>query len=233
MAAPLILVCAAILAWAILPAQWAVWFSVAVAAWIAAHRAGCDKIGALVWCLAAGLCLGPLCTIVSGGTSEEFARRPPVGLVGVPLVVAAMLRFLWARRKAARGPNAAMIVVAVFTLVVPATVGSTIARTREYHADYQQTTDVIVGLHRLAAEVEAFRTAHGRLPKDEAEFVAWRGRPLPELGRYGRASYTLVGEKYELYSAVQQFWGHAWDLFGYDVLFYGPRSTQRIEVQLF
>jgi hypothetical protein len=232
-AAPLILVCAAILAWTILPTQWAVWFSVAVAAWIAAYRMGCDKIGALLWCLAAGLCLWPLCIVMSGGTSEELARQPPVGLIGVPLVIAAVLRFLWARQTSARGPNAAMIVVAVFTLVIPAMVGSMISRTRQYHADYQQTTEVLVGLHRLAAEVEAFRATRGRLPKDEAEFVAWRGRPMPDPGRYGRASYSLVGDEYMLHSAVQQFWEHGWDFFGYDVYSRGPRSRERIEVEIF
>ena len=206
----------------------------AVAAWIAAYRLGCDKAGALVWCLAAGLASGPLYVVITSGTSDDFLRQRHFGLVVLLLLLAAALRFLWARRKAVRGPNTAAIVVAVFTLIIPAMVGSMISRTREDRADYQQATEVFVGLHRLAAEVETLRAARGRLPKDEAEFVAWRCGALPRLGRYSAVHYDKEeGDNYLLSSSLQHFWGRGWDMFGYDVLSRGPRSRERIQVELF
>jgi hypothetical protein len=233
---PLLLAGIAALAWAIYPGQWAACLTVIATAWIAAYRLGCDRIGVLLWCLAAGLASSPLCIVITRGTSDDFARLKPFTAAAFLLLIATGVRFFWVLRKTAvaRGANAAMIVVALFTLIVPAIVGSMISRTREYEEEYQETTLMLLGIHQVGSDVDSFRTAQGRLPKDEAEVAAWRGSPMPSWGRHGAVHYQAYGGgQYRLDTLVSHFWGRGWDIFGYIVSSSGPQSAMPLHVELF
>jgi hypothetical protein len=236
-AIPVLLVCVTVLAWAVHPGQAAAWIAAVAVAWLAAYRMGCDKIGAILWAMTAGLVSWPLCIVATHGTSEHLLRPGPFRVYLAPvLLLAALLRFLWAGRKtaSANGSNAAMVVVTVFTLIIPATVVSMISSVRQDHSDYQETTQMLVGLHRVAADVESFRNVRGTLPKDEAELVAWRGCAMPSWGPYGKIHYQMEDKDgYCLQSGTQHFWGRGWDLFGYVVTSRGPRAAERIHVELF
>jgi hypothetical protein len=234
---PLLLIGIAALVWAVYPGHCAAWLTASAAGWIAAFLLGCDKIGTLLWCLGAALTSGPLCIVITHGTSDDIAREKLVAIAGFLLLIVAAFRFLLrASRKtaAARGPNAAMVVVTVFTLIIPVVIGAMISRVRGYEEEYQETTQMLIAIDRVGADVEAFRVARGKLPADEGELVAWRGAPMPTWGRHGAVRYHLASNNtYYLESMANSFWGRGWDIFGYIVTSGGPKSNTPIHVELF
>jgi len=104
----------------------------------------------------------------------------------------------------------------------------------------QETRKLISTLHGLTAEIETLRSQMGRLPRDEAELVALRGRPMPpsHFG-HGLISYQrdagrdgLDGD-YHLECMASHFWGCHWDIFGWIILYYGPNASRRFHVEPF
>jgi hypothetical protein len=233
---PLLLAGFAALAWAIYPGQWVAWTTAIASGWIAAYRLGCDKIGTLLWCVAAGLASGPICIVVTHSTFDNLSRESPIAVTALPLLIVAGLRFLWAARKTtlARGPNAAMVVVSVFTLIIPASVAATISRVRDCDSEYQETTQMLLGLHQVASDIDAFRKARGRVPNDEDELVAWRGSPMPSWSKYGNVRLMLLQNGgYQLDSNTHGFWGYANDWAPYIVVYSHSQSFECIHIDPF
>jgi hypothetical protein len=86
----------------------------------------------------------------------------------------------------------------------------------------------------LGNEVESFLSQNGRLPNDEAELVAFRGKPMPPFhDKYCYRYKRTNGDEYSIECTMSDAWGKHWDLFGYIILYYGPKSPERIHAMLF
>jgi hypothetical protein len=121
--------------------------------------------------------------------------------------------------------------IVFFTVIIPAVSVYTIWDKRAGAEAVQETRQLILTLHRLSAEIEAIRAQMGRLPKDEAELVALRGKPMPTYYRDSRVSYLRDDRNgYRLDCCVSYLWGHGW---GWIVCFYGPEAVQRLHAVLF
>jgi hypothetical protein len=124
--------------------------------------------------------------------------------------------------------------IVFFSVLVTAMSAHAIHSRREMAGAVQETRQLLLTLHRLSAEIEAIRAKTGRLPKDEAELVTLRGKPMPPYYRqYQVRYYRNEMGGYSMHCSAPDFWGEHWDLFGWIILFYGPNSTQRLEVDLF
>jgi hypothetical protein len=102
---------------------------------------------------------------------------------------------------------------------------------REGPEAIQETRQLIVKLHRLSAEIEAIRAKTGRLPKDETELVALRGKLLPPCSdNYPPSYYRDDRGGYSLNGYVTYFWGRGW---GCVFCYYGSDAAQRLHVESF
>ena len=89
----------------------------------------------------------------------------------------------------------------------------------------QETRHKILVLHCLAGDIEAIRARLGRVPNDEAELVALRGKPMPHDVVYlnrGKSNFML-------FVWIPQAWGCR-DPFGLGLLFYGPNRVPRLQL---
>jgi hypothetical protein len=135
--------------------------------------------------------------------------------------------------------NCAGCMIVLFALVVYWVSGGTMRSYRVGPEAVQQTRQLILMLHRLTADIEAIRVRLGRLPNDEAELVALRGKPMPPYYQDYRVRYMRNYREgypradYFLECGASQFWGHHWDLFPWIFLFHGPNDVQRLQAVAF
>ncbi len=217
------------------------WLVIGTVGWIL-HRFGrATVIGIVLWAAAGVLMSASLWASPSLG--DPWVRilhfLPAAGLA---LTLPAGLVFLVASvrdRKRCAG-NCAGCMVVLFSIIVPAVSACTIHRHRARCEAVQETRQLILMLHQVAGEIEAIRAQTGQLPKDEAELVALRGKPLPAYYREYRTKYYRTDSEgapgrdgYYLDCTARDFWGEHQDLFGWILFFHGPHAVQRLDVDLF
>lgn len=71
-------------------------------------------------------------------------------------------------------------------------------------------------IEAFAADVQSLKEKHGRLPKDEAELVAWLGKPLPLSAWKRTLEYRLLPENPEHFRIVTVSGYPYWLVFQYD-----------------
>jgi hypothetical protein len=201
---------------------------------------GANAWGTLLWGLAAAVLSAGFWTPAS---LHEFLFPSSMAFTtgGVLLSLPAGIIFLVASIKSQSrcAGNCAGFMMVVFTLAIYWTSGSTMRTYRSGPEAVQETRQLISILHRLAADIEKFRSERGRLPRDEAELIALRNKPMPRYYQDYRIGYSQQGSHdgsdgdYYLECGASQFWGHHWDIFPWIFLFYGPHATQRLQVILF
>ncbi len=131
------------------------------------------------------------------------------------------------------GRHCAACIFALSWLIIS---GSCVSKARghtQYLEDVEHTTETLVTLHCLAADIETIRARLGRLPTQQ-ELETLRGAPLPAYWKDYRIEYQRLDEEhYHLACSMQSFWGHGWDLFGWRVFYRGPHAPRRIQIILF
>jgi hypothetical protein len=159
------------------------------------------------------------------------------GWLGLVCVAASVLAFLVAavKRRKGQAANCGGCVLALFTLIIPATAANTIHRSLWRQDDIQETTRTLVTVHKLAQDIDSIRARLGRLPKDERELVRLRGKPMPLFGsgHHPISYYRVSDSDYLLNFSFRSFWGYHWDLLGYVASYHGPNVTPRLFVDLF
>jgi hypothetical protein len=189
--------------------------------------AGANVPGVLLWIVAAAM------LSVAVWATSHGAFFPPeilLALGGFLLSLPAGAVFLVAsiknrRRCAASCAGCTLVLSTVLIFWFPGETLHTYRDRREADQDARQT---ILMLHRLAADIDAIRARLGRVPNDDAELVALRGKPMPPDFLYvnqGDQSYVLTG-------FVCQLWGRG-DIFGWSVNYHGPNAVPRIRVSGF
>jgi hypothetical protein len=135
--------------------------------------------------------------------------------------------------QARRGRHCAACIIVLSSLIIP---GSYVSKTAMHARDleeFEHTTETLITLHRLAAEIETIRAHSGRLPTGE-ELETLRGAPLPVFWKDYRIQYERHDEEhYELSCTMQSFWGYGWDIWGWIVCYHGRDAPRRIQVILF
>ena len=214
-------------------APWAASYVMAAAiGWILYRLARANASGIALWCLAV-VAVGTTCGVLPG--SEADGLMALCSLTGVILLLASATAFLAAALKDRihRGGNCAGCNLALFTLIAWVA-GYAGINSRVRHQDaVQRTTETIIELHKLAAEVESIRARLGRLPNDEMELVALRQKPMPTFYRNFQIGYRLDRDRYYLTCSLSDFWDCHWDLFGWIVSYYGPNAPRRMQIILF
>ena len=125
-------------------------------------------------------------------------------------------------------------VLAFSTLVICCTAVAAFRGHLSYLKEVRETTQILIELHKMGNEVEKIKLQLGRLPNNEEEFVRLRGKPMPTNGQFKTIDYyKLDSDHYQLGSDLRSFWGRDRDLFGYILSYYGPKSTRRLEADLF
>jgi hypothetical protein len=158
-------------------------------------------------------------------------RGVAVGAVGFLLSLPAGIVFLVTSLKnpSRCGGNCAGCMIVLFTFVIYCTAGSAMRTHRLGPQVVQETRQLLLTLHRLSADIEAIRAKTGQLPKDEAEVVAQRGKPMPPFYHNYCVRYLRVGGSYRLDCSASHFWGRSWDFFPWIFCYYGPDSTKRLQ----
>jgi hypothetical protein len=216
----------------------AAWIVVGVFAWIFVSLLGMSKWGVGLWALMSmGLCALSPAALLPGG--ECPPARQYLALATTVLAMSSMAAFLlaagFARRANTRpGKHFAGITLVIITGIFSAIVASNFRDRLRGQEAIERTTHMLIDLHRLGNDVESFRTQYSRLPSDEKELVAFRGKPMPPFHDKFCYSYQRAGgDEYYIECTMSDAWGGHWDLFGYIVAYYGPRSPGRIHTTLF
>jgi hypothetical protein len=113
----------------------------------------------------------------------------------------------------------------LFTVLIYCLPGGTLKTYRHRREATQETRQTILVLHCLAGDIEAIGTRLGRVPNDEAELVALRGKPMPHHVAYvnqGKSNFVLT-------VWIPQAWGWR-DMFGWGLDFYGPNDVPRLQI---
>jgi hypothetical protein len=158
-------------------------------------------------------------------------RGVVLGAGGFLLSLPAGIVFLFAsvKNRSRCAGNCAGSMIVLFTFVVYCTAGSAMRTHRVGPEFVQETRQLLLTLHRLSAEIEAIRARTGRLPKDEAELVVLRGKPMPPFYHDYCVHYSREGDSYRLDCSASHFWGRSWDFFPWIFCYYGPDSPQRLQ----
>ncbi len=194
-----------------------------------------DGLGVGLWCLAAAaMNVG----FAAAMQAETFGLLAISGLATIPLFAASAVVFLLAavKRRSGRAANCAGCVLVACTLIVPLTAVWTVRGCLSGQEAAQRTTENLIALHQLGTEVESFRTRLGRLPKDEAELVALRGKLMPFYRTSYSSSHPIRYTRRDqgefcLECDFSDFWGSAADFWIFS--YYGPNSTQRLHAESF
>jgi hypothetical protein len=191
--------------------------------WILLYRfAHLGELGLAFWC--AGVTGISLAVALSKSVGEF-----PSGILSVfsvLLIPAAAIAFLVAASKSPPGrvANCAGCVIAIFTLVLPLAASHVMSSRLGGIPERQRVNRTLILLHQLGADVEVFRNRHGRFPKDEAELVSFRGKPMPVYRGDSRVTYCLHADgSYELHCMI----------YDWIIQYYGPHSPQRIHAEFF
>ena len=153
-------------------------------------------------------------------------------LAGIMYLLGGLVFFIASLRNRTRcAGNCAGFMIVFFSIVISAMSACT---QRDYRAGpqaIQETRELILTLHRLSAEIDAARAKTGRLPKDEAELVTLRGKPLPTHSSNYHVRYLQDNDGgYYLEGYVTYLWGGGW---GWVYCFYGSDAAQRLHVESF
>lgn len=223
------------------------------AAWLLAARAALPWVSAYVLALAVAGVLHRLARLSEAGVvlwalsvlafstghwaatvGGELGRIAELCLLSALILwVASCIAFLVAAAKdqARRAGNCAGFNLALFSLIAWFVVGNSIHGPILRQREVQQTTEELIELHKLAAEVESIRKRNGLLPKDEKEFAAKSSASMNSTGQDRRSGYVRYDEnRYRLLGSLGHFWGRHHDLFGWIVYHYGPNSPRRMRV---
>jgi hypothetical protein len=206
------------------------------------HRFGrVSPLGIVLWMIAAAMLSTWWCVPTSLGNTWVGISHI-LAAIGVVLSLAAGVLFLVAsfRDRGRCVANCAGFMLVFFSVIIPVDAAYTMHSRRAGPEAVQETRQLILTLHQLAADIEAIRARTGRLPKDEAELVALQGKPMPAYYRDYRVNYHRIDDKgdssadaYALGCIAADFWGENGDFFGWVVSFHGPRAVQRLVVVLF
>lgn len=231
------LAAASVVAWALVVyvnVPWAAAYVMAAAiGWALYRHAHVSSLGILLWCLAVAARATDCWLLLPG---EEIWFPTLCEMTGAVLFFASSIAFLvaaWKHRPHRMG-NCACCNLALFTLIAWSAGYATIGSRLRHQEAVQHTTDILVTLHNLAAEIEVIRSRLGRIPNDEEEFVALRRKPMPAYYSHYQIRYGLLDkDRYRLSCSLNSFWGHHWDLFGWNVAYHGPNEPRRVRVILF
>jgi hypothetical protein len=215
-----------------LPATWIV---ICIAGWMLVFFGQLNRWGILFWCLTAMSLSAALQNSLASASQGNGVPQPLHFLIPV-FTLAGMMAFLVAagRNHMYRGRNFGGIALIVATFICGGIKHSSISNHLDSQEAILQTTQMLIDLHRLGNEVESFRSKFNRLPVNEAEFVRFRGKPMPPYhGKYCYSYQEMGAEDYNITCCIFDAWGRHWDLFGYIMLYYGPNSTERIHAVLF
>ncbi len=197
------------------------WLFTAAIAWVLFRFSGANKIATVLWLSAAVL----LSAAFSIPDRFIIARSVP-GLVGYFLAWAAMIAFLVAilRGRGRTTANLCACTAIVFSFILIAGALHTTSGDPKRHAELQKEIRIVSLFHDLRSEIEAFRSRSGRLPKDEAELVSLRGKPMPVYDGNLRIMYfSEDAQHYRLECCV-----YDWIL-----RFPAPSSPQRFHAEPF
>jgi hypothetical protein len=198
--------------------------------------------------VAVGLCVtAATLAVVGHGMERLFGDQVEwIAIVcgagaGIAYFAAGIVFFVASLKNRARcAGNCAGFMILFFTFVIAVMAAKIRQESMAGPEAVQETRQMIVTLHRLAAEIEDIHAKTGRYPADEAELVALRGRSMPQYHPIFRISYVRFetdsrrdrGE-YQLQCSASHFWGRHWDLFAWIFHFYGTDATQRVYVETF
>jgi hypothetical protein len=214
----------------------AAWLVIAAVGWMLSRFGKASVLGIIVWIAAAAVLSAGFWTPVSFHGLFFFPSSFAFTAGGLLLSLPAGIIFLIAsiKNQPRCAGNCAGCMIVLFTFVIYCTSGSTMQTHRFGPESIQETRQMILTMHRLSAEIEAIRAKTGRLPKDEAELVALRGKPMPPYRGDYRVSYQRNDQGgYNLNCCASHFWGRGWDIFGWILIFHGPDAVQRLQAILF
>jgi hypothetical protein len=196
------------------------------------HRlARVSEAGVVLWGLAVSAFSTGHWAATVGGEPGRIAEL--CLLSALILWVASCVAFLVAAAKdqTRRARNCAGFNLALFSLIAWFVVGNSINGPIRRQREVQQTTEELIELHKLAAEVESIRKWNGLLPKDDKEFAAKSSASMNPNGQVHGSGYVRYDEnRYRLHGSLGHFWGRHHDLFGWIVYYYGPNSPRRLRV---
>lgn len=201
--------------------------------WTLYRLARVNTAGVILWCLAV-VTTSTSCWALPHG--DEGALMALCGVTGSILFVASTIVYLIAALKdrTRRGRNCACCNLALFTWIAWSASCASIGSRLRHQEAVQHTTETIITLHKLAADVESIRARLGRLPTDEKELVALRQKPMPLFYIQYQIGYQRVDQdRYHLTCSLSDFWDRHRDLFGWIVLYDGPAAPRRMQVILF
>jgi hypothetical protein len=207
--------------------------AVALTLWFA----GANPIGTILWVSAAAILCAGVWTRVSYHGLVMFPISSAYTAGGILLSMPAVTLFVLAliKNQSRCAGNCAGCMVVLFTFVIYGTSRDTMYSYRDWPETVQETRTLISTLHQLTAEIEELRSQLGRLPRDEAELVALRGKPMPPYYKEYRIGYRQYGGShklngdYRLDCGASHFWGRNWDFFPWIFEFYGPDAVQRLQ----
>ena len=231
-----ILAAASAVAWAMVVYADAPWFAscvlTAAVGGILHRLARVNTAGIVIWSMVALSTASSVCLPdVAFGLLALLCTLAAMVLSAISVIVFLVAA---AKDRTRRGRNCACCNLVLFTLVVGATSGAKISGHLRHQEAARHTTETLVKLNKLGVEIESIRSRLGRLPKDEEELVALRGRPMPTFREQFQIHYSRCdGDHYYLECCVNDFWGRAWDIMGWIVYYHGPNSPRRIQVVSF
>jgi hypothetical protein len=215
MGAGLLMICGE---WPIL-GSWLIIAAAGYALWFA----GANIIGVLLWIAVAAMLSVALWT----NSRSLFPPDILLALIGFLISFPAGMVFLVAsiRNRRRCCANCAGCMLVFFTVLIFCVPGWTFKRYRCERDDRQETRQTIFAAHCLASESDAIFARLGRVPRDEAELVALRGKPMPPHVFYRERGK----DRYLLSCDVPQLWGYR-DAWGLGFALYGKKDALGLRV---
>ena len=187
--------------------------------------AGANILGIVLWIAAAAMLSVAVWTT---SNHDPWNFIPPEILLtfgGFLLCLPAGILFLVAsirnRRRCAANCGGCMFVL--FAVLIFWSPGLTLKMYRNVREDEQGGRQTILAVHCLIRDIEAIRMRLGRVPNDEAELVALRGKPMPTHLHYlsrGNPDYAIFG-----------LFGGLWEIpyvYGFGLNSFGPDPLPRL-----
>lgn len=185
--------------------------------------AGAYVIGVLLWIAAAAMLSVTLWTNSRGMLPPEIL----LGLIGFLITLPAGVVFLVVsiRDQSRSCANSAGCMLVFFTAVIFCFPGWMFKMYRCERDARQETRQTILAVHCLASDSDAIFARLGRVPRDEAELAALRGKPMPPHVFYSERGK----DRYLLSCGVPQLWGYR-DAWGLGFSLYGKKDALGLRV---
>lgn len=233
----LAMVTTAFIGWLAVGAGWphfAALLAATLIAYVLFRFARVNGYGLALWLVGIVLVISFSCVLHNGWFIRGLEAFCGFVMIVLMLISCAVFLVAAVDDQTRRGRHCAACVMVVSSVFIPASCAATFVRNAHYLKSVALTTETLLTLNRLSIEIEAIRARLGRLPKGEQELVTLRGAPMPTFYEDFQIRYERRDEQdYILSCTLNSFWGHGWDLFGWDLYYRGPDAPRRIQVILF